>query len=95
MHDPRQHTPHRRRFMAIAASLALPVAAQDKPGKLERGSTRVAGFADAEMDFQLMRQLGTARYGGASAGECLALAQRIRGGVPASWVAAFSAAAAR
>ena len=71
MQDPSLHTPHRRHFMAIAASLALPVAAQDKPAsKLERGSTRVAGFADAEMDFQLMRQLGTARYGGASVGAC-------------------------
>ena len=97
MHDPSLHAPHRRAFMAAAAtSLMLPVAAQDKPAsKLERGSTRVAGFADAEMDFQLMRQLGTARYGGASVGECFALARHIQSGVPASWVAAFSAAAAR
>ncbi len=62
---------------------------------LERGLTRVKGFDDAEMDFQLIRQLGSARYGGASVGECLALAQRITNGVPASWVAAFAAAAAR
>lgn len=62
---------------------------------LERGRTRVAGFADAEMDFQLIRQMGTARYGGASVGECLALAHRIDNGVPASWVAQFAAAAAR
>jgi len=62
---------------------------------LERGRTRVAGFADPEMDFQLMRQLGSARYGGASVGECLALARRIENGVPASWVAAFAAAAER
>lgn len=62
---------------------------------LERGRTRVAGFADAEMDFQLIRQMGAARYGGASVGECLALARRIESGVPASWVAAFAAAAAR
>ncbi|MBX6746368.1 MAG: alpha/beta hydrolase [Acetobacteraceae bacterium] len=61
----------------------------------ERGRTRVAGFADAEMDFQLMRQLGSARYGGASVGECLALAQRIEDGAPASWVTAFAAAAER
>ena len=63
--------------------------------KMERGSTRVAGFADAEMDYQLMRQLGTARYGGAAVGECLALAQRIQNGVPASWVAEFAAVAQR
>lgn len=62
---------------------------------LERGRTRVAGFADAEMDYQLMRQLGAARYGGAAVGECLALARRIDSGVPASWVAEFAAAAAR
>lgn len=62
---------------------------------LERGRTRVAGFADPEMDFQLMRQLGAARYGGSAIGECLALARRIDNGVPASWVAAFAATAAR
>lgn len=62
---------------------------------LERGRTRVAGIADAEMDFQLIRQLGATRYGGASVGECLALARQIESGVPASWVAAFAAAAAR
>lgn len=62
---------------------------------LERGRTRVAGFADPEMDYQLMRQLGASRYGGASVGECLALARRIESGVPATWVAAFADAAAR
>ena len=87
----------RRHFMAAAAaSLALPVLAQPRPAAgTERGSTRVAGFANAEMDYQLMRQLGTARYGGAAVGECLALAQRIQDGVPASWVMEFSAAAQR
>lgn len=62
---------------------------------LERGRMRVAGFADAEMEYQLIRQLGAARYGGAAIGECLMLAQRIESGVPASWVDAFAAAAAR
>lgn len=62
---------------------------------LERGLTRVRGFADSEMDFQLLRQMGTARYGGASVGECLALAQRIENGNPASWIAAFTDAAIR
>lgn len=97
MQDPRPHQPHRRHFMAAAAaSLALPVLAQPPSAAgLARGSTRVAGFANAEMDFQLIRQLGTARYGGASVGECLALAQRIQNGNPASWVAAFTAAAQR
>lgn len=96
MKDLTPHLPHRRHFMAAAASLALPVSAQSRPGgKMERGSTRVAGFADAEMDYQLMRQLGAARYGGAAVGQCLALAQRIQNGVPASWVTEFSAAAQR
>lgn len=56
---------------------------------LERGRTRVQGFEDAEMDFQLMRQLGATRYGGASIGECLALAQGIRSADPESWIEAF------
>ncbi|MEZ5606913.1 MAG: prolyl oligopeptidase family serine peptidase [Burkholderiaceae bacterium] len=95
----------RRGFMAAAASgLALPVLAQSaaapspKPKSsqgLERSRTRVAGFADAEMDYQLLRQLGTARYGGASVGECLALVQRIKNGDPASWISEFAAAGAR
>lgn len=62
---------------------------------LERGRTRVAGFTDPEMDFQLMRQLGASRYGGASVGECLALARGIESGAPDSWVTAFAAAARR
>ena len=43
-----------------------------------RSATRVAGFEDPELDFQLLRQLGTAAYGGASVGECLAVAEQIR-----------------
>lgn len=67
----------------------------DTNSGLERGLTRVKGFDSAEMDFQLIRQLGATRYGGASVGECLALAREIEDAVPASWVAAFSAAAVR
>ena len=97
MKDLSLHLPRRRHFMAAAtACLALPVGAQSRTGdKMERGSTRVAGFANAEMDYQLIRQLGTARYGGAAVGECLALAQRIQNGIPASWVAEFTTAAQR
>ncbi|MFA7437258.1 alpha/beta hydrolase family protein [Castellaniella sp.] len=62
---------------------------------LERGRTRVRGFADPEMDFQLIRQLGATRYGGASVGECLALAARIDDADPVSWVQAFAAAGQR
>lgn len=62
---------------------------------LERGRTRVQGFNDAEMDFQLIRQLGASRYGGASVGECLALASQIEDANPASWAQAFERAAHR
>ena len=101
--------PRRRGIIAAAVAAALMGRRGDAAGPadqhaegvasmndgLERGRTRVAGFADAEMDFQLIRQLGSTRYGGASVGECLALARRIENGVPASWVTAFAAAAAR
>jgi pimeloyl-ACP methyl ester carboxylesterase len=62
---------------------------------LERGRTRVQGFVNPEMDYQLMRQLGSARYGGASVGECLALAQKIGSARPAAWVDAFEASGKR
>ncbi|MGP1682968.1 MAG: hypothetical protein ACTS8S_11640, partial [Giesbergeria sp.] len=98
----------RRRILATAG-LCLPVLAMGgcmttvnssnkeipMASSLERGRTRIVGIADPEMEYQLIRQLGATRYGGASVGECLALAQRIESGVPASWVAEFAAAAAR
>ncbi|MGA8165392.1 MAG: prolyl oligopeptidase family serine peptidase [Waddliaceae bacterium] len=58
--------------------------------KLERGKTRIKGFSSAEMEFQLLRQLGSCSYGGASVGECLAAAARIVDGDPSSWVDAFA-----
>ncbi|WP_323011343.1 alpha/beta hydrolase family protein [Castellaniella sp.] len=61
---------------------------------LERGSTRVAGFKDPEMDHQLMRQLGAVRYGGAAVGQCLALARQIQDADAQSWARAFAATAA-
>ena len=93
----------RRRFLARAATaMAAPallpdaaLAAETSGAALERGQMRVAGFANPEMDFQLIRQMGTARYGGASVGECLALARGIGNADPASWVREFAAAAAR
>ncbi|MDX9765276.1 MAG: hypothetical protein RBT79_09960, partial [Chiayiivirga sp.] len=62
---------------------------------LERGRLRVAGFTNPEMEYQLLRQLGAIRYGGAALGECLGLAQQIEDGNPQSWVDAFAGAAAR
>lgn len=58
--------------------------------RVERSKTRVKGFENAEMDFQLLRQLGACSYGGASVGECLAVVQCIQDGIPTSWVKAFS-----
>lgn len=55
-----------------------------------RSTTRVAGFEDPELDFQLLRQLGSAAYGGASVGECLAAAARIREAGPHSWTDVFA-----
>lgn len=105
MNTPSAAAPQRRTFIAAAASALAPAvlaqapAATPKtdapPPRLERSRTRVQGFADAEMDYQLLRQLGSACYGGASVGECLALAQRIQNGDPASWITEFAAAGAR
>jgi pimeloyl-ACP methyl ester carboxylesterase len=61
--------------------------------ELTRSATRVAGFADAELDFQLIRQLGSAAYGGASIGETLALVPHISD--PRGWVERFEALAER
>jgi len=63
--------------------------------KTERSKTRVKGFKDAEMDFQLIRQLGSTAYGGASVGECLSVADRIKDGIPANWVEEFAELARR
>ncbi len=50
--------------------------------EIECSKTRVKGFSDPEMDFQLIRQLGSSSYGGASVGECLSTAARIKDGDP-------------
>lgn len=63
--------------------------------QLTRSRTRVAGFDDPELDFQLMRQLGSANYGGAAVGETLAAAAEIRARGPNSWTPVFSELAER
>jgi pimeloyl-ACP methyl ester carboxylesterase len=60
-----------------------------------RSTTRVAGFEDPELDFQLLRQLGSAAYGGASVGECLAVASQIRDAGPQAWTDEFAKLAER
>src|SRR3954451_17547059 len=56
-----------------------------------RSATRIRGFADPEMDFQLLRSLGVANAMGASIGEVLAAARNITDGDPRTWPRAFVA----
>jgi pimeloyl-ACP methyl ester carboxylesterase len=62
-----------------------------KQNGVARSATRVRGFADAEMDFQLLRSLGVANYMGAAVGEILAAVRDIRDGDPRTWPSAFAA----
>jgi len=63
--------------------------------QMTRSVTRVAGFRDAEFDYQLLRAIGVADYGGSTAGECLAAASSIVDGDTRSWVRVFGALADR
>jgi len=56
-----------------------------------RSATRVRGFTDPEMDFQLLRSLGVANYMGAAVGEILATVRDIKDGDPRTWPPAFAA----
>jgi hypothetical protein len=47
---------------------------------IARSATRVHGFADPEMDFQLLRGLGLANYGGGAVGEIFATIRNIKDG---------------
>lgn len=58
--------------------------------EISRSKTRVKGFMDEEMDFQLLRQMGSSSFGAASVGECLSLTNRIKDGDPKSWVEEFT-----
>ena len=62
-----------------------------KQGRVARSETRVRGFADPEMDFQLLRGLGVANYMGAAVGEVLAAVRGIADGDPRTWPPAFAA----
>jgi dienelactone hydrolase len=62
---------------------------------VERTSTRIRGFESAEMDFQLMRSLGAARFGGGEPGEIFAARGLLEGDDPRAWPPAFSALAER
>jgi pimeloyl-ACP methyl ester carboxylesterase len=60
-----------------------------------RSAIRVEGFRDDEFNYQLIRALGVADYGGSTVGECLAVASEITDGSPQSWALAFEGLARR
>ncbi len=60
-----------------------------------RSAVRVEGFRDDEFNYQLIRALGVADYGGSTVGECLSVVAEIADGSPRSWAAAFERLAAR
>src|SRR4051795_12259242 len=82
-------------LVGIAGSaLASPAPSMSEPASRDgvtRSATRVRGFADPEMDFQLLRSLGVANYMGAAVGEILAAVRDITDGDPRSWPPAFAA----
>ena len=59
----------------------------------KRSATRVKGFENEELDFQLLRSLGLVPTGGGAIGEILSAAARIKDGDPASWVDSFASMA--
>src|SRR5919108_2372721 len=62
-----------------------------KQDRVARSTTRVRGFTDPEMDFQLLRSLGVANYMGGAVGEILAAVRDIKDGDPRTWPAVFAA----
>jgi pimeloyl-ACP methyl ester carboxylesterase len=60
-----------------------------------RSAIRVEGFRDDEFNYQLIRALGVADYGGSTVGECLSVATEITDGSPVSWARAFERLAQR
>jgi len=60
-----------------------------------RSAVRVEGFRDDEFNYQLIRAIGLADYGGSTVGECLAVVAGITDGSPTSWTRAFEQLAQR
>ncbi len=60
-----------------------------------RSAVRVEGFRDDEFNYQLIRAIGLADYGGSTVGECLAVVAEIADGSPSSWSLAFDRLARR
>jgi hypothetical protein len=85
---------------ALAAGVGrlMPAAAQGSRPTAEgvaRGATRIAGFASGELDFQLMRSLGAANFGGGTPGEAFSVRAAIPGDDPYAWPPAMAAMAGR
>src|SRR6476619_4829520 len=76
------------RGLASAARTTSGPASRDG---VTRSATRVRGFADPEMDFQLLRSLGAASSMGAAVGEILAAVQHIKDDDPRTCPPAFAA----
>lgn len=56
-----------------------------------RSQNRIRGFASAEIEYQLLRPLGAAQYGGASIGETMYVTNGVSEIDPDSWVTRFVA----
>lgn len=88
---------------ASANSRGVSPASGKPPQGVERGRLKIQGFTDPEMEFQLLRGLGVANYGGAAIGELLLAGHQTRDfmtahpdRVPAdSWVTAHATLAQR
>lgn len=56
---------------------------------ISRGTIEIKPIADKEIEFQFIRQLGSTSYGGASIGECFAVANQMNPPSPDAWVREF------
>ena len=61
--------------------------------EVKKMSVRLNFFENEGFDFQLMRSIGLHYYGGATIGECLSTAKRIKDGDVVSWVDEWNATA--
>jgi pimeloyl-ACP methyl ester carboxylesterase len=82
-----------QRPMAVVRPESSVVSFEDSD--VVRSAIRVEGFRDDEFNYQLIRALGVADYGGSTVGECLSVATEIADGSPQSWASAFDNLAQR
>src|SRR5665213_3852872 len=88
--DPRRWSPGRPRRRQEEES-----AVSFEDSDVVRSAVRVEGFRDDEFNYQLIRAIGLADYGGSTVGECLAVVAEIADGSPSSWTLAFERLAQR